>query len=151
MRLALLEALDHLAAIDGGPFGACLVRGEEVLAVAHNTVLKENNPTCHAEINAIRRASRRLGTYDLSGCVVYSTTEPCPMCFAAIHWARLGHLVYGTSITDVAALGFNELSISNEQMKALGQSQVALYPHFLEPECRELLQQWLATPGHRIY
>lgn len=151
MRLGLREALDHLAAIEGGPFGACIVRGEEVLAVAHNTVLKENDPSCHAEVNAIRLASRRLGTYDLSGCDIYSTTEPCPMCFAAIHWARLGHLVYGTAIADVAALGFNELTISNEQLKAAGKSPVVIHPDFLAEECRELLQQWLTTPGHRIY
>jgi guanine deaminase len=151
MRLALREALDHLPAIDGGPFGACIVRGEEVLAVAHNTVLKENDPTCHAEINAIRLASRHLGTYDLSGAAIYSTTEPCPMCFAAIHWARIAHLVYGTPIADVAALGFNELTIGNEQLKAAGRSPVIIYPGFQLEECRDLLQQWLATPGHRIY
>ncbi len=151
MRLALREALDHLAAIDGGPFGACIVKGETVLAVAHNTVLKENDPTCHAEINAIGLASRVLKTYDLSGCAIYSTTEPCPMCFAAIHWARIAHLVYGTAIADVAALGFNELTISNEQLKATGRSPVNIYPGFLGEECRELLTQWLATPGQRIY
>jgi tRNA(Arg) A34 adenosine deaminase TadA len=151
MRLALREALEHLEAIDGGPFGACLVRGEEVLALTHNTVLKENDPSCHAEINAIRLASRRLGTYDLSGAAIYSTTEPCPMCFAAIHWARIDRLVYGTSIADVAALGFNELTISNEQMKTAGRSPIIIYPGFLVEECRALLQQWLATPGHRIY
>lgn len=151
MRLALREARDHLAAIDGGPFGACLVQGQEVLAVAHNTVLKENDPTRHAEVEAIRQACLRLGTYDLSGCVIYSTTEPCPMCFAAIHWARIGRIVYGTTVADVAALGFNELTISNARLKVLGASPVIIYPHFLEPECRDLLQQWLATPGHRVY
>jgi len=151
LRLALREAREHLAAIDGGPFGACIARGKEVLAVAHNTVLKENDPTCHAEITAIRLASRRLGTYDLSGCIIYSTTEPCPMCFAAIHWACLTNLVYGTAINDVAALGFNELIISNEQMKIAGRSPVNIYPGFLVEECRDLLQQWLVTPGHRVY
>jgi guanine deaminase len=151
MRLALREALDQLPAIDGGPFGACIVQGEEILAVAHNTVLKENDPTCHAEITAIRLASRRLGTYDLSGAAIYSTTEPCPMCFAAIHWARIAHLVYGTAIADVAALGFNELTIGNEQLRVAGRSPVSIYPGFLVEECRDLLQQWLATPGQRIY
>jgi guanine deaminase len=151
MRLALKEARAHLAAVEGGPFGACIVKDGEVLAVAHNTVLLENDPTCHAEINAIRLACRRLGSYDLSGCVIYSTTEPCPMCFAAIHWARIGHLVYGTAIADVAALGFNELTIANEQMQAAGQSPVVIHPHFLAAACRDLLQQWLAVPGHRLY
>ncbi len=151
MRLALWEALDHLPDIDGGPFGVCLVRGKKVLAVTHNTVLKENDSTCHAEVNAIRLVCRRLGSYDLSGTAIYSTTEPCPMCFAAIHWARIGHLVYGTAIADVAALGFHEMTIGNEQMKAVGRSPVIIHPGFLVEECRDLLQQWLATPGHMVY
>lgn len=151
MRLALREALDYLKAVEGGPFGACIVKGQEVLAIGHSTVLKDNDPTCHAEMNAIRRACRRLGSYDLSGAAIYSTTEPCPMCFAAIHWAKISRLVYGTSIADVAALGFNELTIGNEQMQAAGRSPVAIYPHFLVDKCRQLLQQWLATPGRRVY
>ncbi len=113
MRRALDEARAHLPAIDGGPFGACLVRGDEVLAVAHNTVLKDLDPTCHGEITAIRLAALKLQSYDLSGCEIYSTTEPCPMCFAAIHWARLGRVIYGTAIGEVAQLGFNELTIGS--------------------------------------
>jgi guanine deaminase len=151
MRLALSEARSHLTALHGGPFGACLVRGGEVLAVSHNTVLKDNDPTCHAEINTIRQAARKLGTYDLTGCDLYSTTEPCPMCFAAIHWARLGRLIYGTGISAVQALGFNELSISNERLKTLGGSPVSIYPHFLEEDCRGLLEDWLRVPGRRVY
>jgi guanine deaminase len=151
MRRALNEARAHLAALHGGPFGACLVRGGEVLAVSHNTVLQENDPTCHAEINVIRRAAQELGAYDLTGCDLYSTTEPCPMCFAATHWARIGRLIYGTTIDAVQALGFNELTIGNEQLKTLGGSAVAIYPHFLEGECRELLEAWLKVPGRLIY
>ena len=87
MRRAIAEARAHLPAMDGGPFGACLVRGDEVLAVAHNTVLKDLDPTCHGETNAIRLAARKLKNYDLSGCDIYSTTEPCPMCFIRISTA----------------------------------------------------------------
>ena len=111
-----------------GPFGACLVRGDEVLAVAHNTVLQDLDPTCHGEMNAIRLAARQLRSYDLSGCEIYSTTEPCPMCFAAIHWARIGRLIYGTAIIEVARLGFNELTIGSRQMQELGRSPVVIYP-----------------------
>jgi guanine deaminase len=151
MRRALDEARAHLPAMEGGPFGACLVRGDEVLAVAHNTVLKDQDPTCHGEMNAIRLAARKLQSYDLSGCEIYSTTEPCPMCFAAIHWARLGRLIYGTTIIEVARLGFNELTIGSEQMQALGCSPVAVYPGFLAGECRELLAEWDRMPGRRVY
>lgn len=95
MRRALNEALTHLEPIAGGPFGACIVRGEEVLAVSPNTVLKENDPTCHAEVNAIRLAARRLASYDLSGCDLSSTIEPRPMYFAATRWAGLDRIIYG--------------------------------------------------------
>jgi guanine deaminase len=151
MRRAIDEVLAHLPAIEGGPFGACLVRGDEVLAVAHNTVLKDQDPTCHGETNAIRLAARKLQSYDLSGCEIYSTTEPCPMCFAAIHWARIGRLIYGTTIIEVARLGFNELTIGSRQMQALGQSPVAINPGFLADECRQLLTEWARTPGCQVY
>jgi tRNA(Arg) A34 adenosine deaminase TadA len=151
MRRAIDEALENLPAMDGGPFGACLVRGDEVLAVAHNTVLQDRDPTCHAEITAIRLAARKLQSYDLSGCEIYSTTEPCPMCFAAIHWARIGRLIYGTTIIEVARLGFNELTIGSRQMQALGRSPVAIYPGFLADECRQLLTEWARTPGRQVY
>jgi guanine deaminase len=151
MRRALDEARENLPAMAGGPFGACLVRGDEVLAVAHNTVLKDLDPTCHAETTAIRLAARRLQSYDLSGCEIYSTTEPCPMCFAAIHWARIGRVIYGTAIGEVAQLGFNELTLGARQMQALGRSPVVIYPGFLADECRQLLAQWARLPGRQVY
>ena len=95
MKLALCSAQWGIKRSAGGPFGAVIVYKGRALSVAHNTVLKKNDPTCHAEINAIREASRKLKTFDLRHCVIYSTTEPCPMCFAAIHWARIPLVVYG--------------------------------------------------------
>jgi guanine deaminase len=151
MRRAIDEALENLPAMDGGPFGVCLVRGDEVLAVGHNTVLKDHDPTCHGEMNAIRLAARKLESYDLSGCEIYSTTEPCPMCFAAIHWARIGRVIYGTAIGEVALLGFNELTIGSRRMQTLGRSPVALYPGFLADECRQLLAEWARLPGRQVY
>src|SRR5690349_199264 len=117
MRKAIQEAFKNVRQPSGGPFGACLVRGSRVLAVARNTVLRDQDPTCHAEINAIRLGARRLKTFDLSGCVIYSTTEPCPMCFSALHWARIDAVIYGTGIPDVHRLGFNELTIPNPTLK----------------------------------
>jgi tRNA(Arg) A34 adenosine deaminase TadA len=137
MRRAIAEALAHLLELAGGPFGACLIRGAEVLAVAHNTVLKAGDP--------------RLNTYDLSGCEIYSTTEPCPMCFAAIHWARLDRVVYGTALEDAVRLGFSEMIIGCQQMKIMGKSPVAIYPGFLLSECRELLDTWENIPGKQVY
>jgi guanine deaminase len=106
MSRAIREARKNLSRPDGGPFGACIVKEGRIVAAARNTVLRED-ATCHAEVNAIRKASRRLGTHDLSGCEIYSTCEPCPMCFGAIHWARIGTVYYGAGIRDAARAGFH--------------------------------------------
>ena len=150
MRLAVRKAAKNLKTADGGPFGACIVREGRVLAVSRNTVLS-SDATCHAEVNAIRKASRRLGTFDLSGCVIFSTTEPCPMCFGAIHWARIDAVYYGTDIRDAAEAGFHELRISNETMRALGKSRIKLVPGVMRSECLELFRAWVALPDKTSY
>jgi guanine deaminase len=149
MLRAVREARKNLARPDGGPFGACIVKDGLILAVARNTVLK-NDATCHAEVNAIRKASKKLGTFDLSGCEIYSTTEPCPMCFGAIHWARIGTVYFGTGIGDAARAGFHELRISNARMKELGRSRIRLVPGFMREECLELFRSWLILPGRKL-
>lgn len=151
MRAAIRAGRRNVARPDGGPFGAVVARGGALLAVARNTVLARRDPTCHAEVNAIRAAARRLGAYELSGCVIYSTTEPCPMCFAAIHWAGIGRVVSGTRIADVAKLGFRELTISNRRMKSVGGSRVELVEGFLRKECLALLAEWAARHPDLTY
>jgi len=151
MLAAITAARRNLRRAAGGPFGACIVREDQVIAVACNTVLARRDPTCHAELNAIRLASRRLGTHELSDCRIYSTTEPCPMCFAAIHWAGIDTVVYGTRIADVARLGFRELTISNRTMQRLGGSTIRIVPGVLRDECLELLREWEARHRGRIY
>lgn len=151
MRAAIAAADAAIPRGEGGPFGACIERDGQILAVAHNTVLREHDATCHAEVNAIRAASRAVGAFDLSGCTVYSTTEPCPMCFSALHWARIGRIVYSTHIADVQALGFNELSISNEQLRDLGGSSVQLIRDFIRAEGLELLKRWQASARAHTY
>ncbi len=134
----------------GGPFGAMIVQGGKIVAAAHNTVLRTNDPTSHAEVNAIRKASEKLGRFDLSGCTIYSTTEPCPMCFSAIHWARIDKVVYSTTIQDVKKLGFNELSIPNTKMKSLGKSPVTL-KKIPNAACKKLLSDWKQSPNRKTY
>jgi len=151
MRLALGEAYRGIRKGEGGPFGASIVRDGRVIAVAHNRVLASRNPTLHAEIVAIGRASRRLSSHMLDGCTIYSTTEPCPMCFAAIHWARIETVHFGTTVPDVKRLGFNELMLSNATLKRLGKSPVRLFPGLLRDECRKLLRDWKALPTRRTY
>lgn len=124
------------------PFGACIVKGGQVLSATHNTVWKTTNITAHAEINAIRSACRKLGSIDLSGAVIYSTCEPCPMCFSACHWARLSLIVCGAGIKDAQLAGFNELTIPNEKMKSLGKSRINIIRGILPEEAAALFKEW---------
>ncbi len=151
MQLAIEAARKGCSEGAGGPFGACIVHKGKVLSVGHNTVLRGKNPTLHAEICAINSATLKLGTHELSGCDIYSTTEPCVMCFAAINWAKIGRVYFGTRVNDVKRLGFNELTISNRTLKRLGRSNIRLYPGFRRKECLELLDYWKGLPGRRTY
>jgi guanine deaminase len=150
MRLAMARVREGIAA-GQAPFGACIVRDGAVVACAHNHVWAHTDITAHGEVETIREACRTLATIDLSGCTIYSTCEPCPMCFAAIHWARIGRLVYGATIADAQAAGFNELTISNAQMKTLGGSSLAIAGPLLRDECAALFAEWLASPRRRLY
>ncbi|MGB2630951.1 MAG: nucleoside deaminase [Candidatus Omnitrophota bacterium] len=151
MLKAIEEARAGASGGHGGPFGAVIVKNGEIIASACNTVLRDNDPTQHAEIRAISLASKRLGNFDLTGCEAYSTTEPCPMCFAAIHWARISRLFYGTGIEDVKKLGFNELTIPVSQMKESGVSPVEVHGGFMREECEKLLRFWETLPNKRVY
>ena len=136
---------------DGGPFGAVVTtQSGRLLSIASNSVLKSADPTCHAEINAIRLACRKIRSPFLNGCVVYSTTEPCPMCFSALHWARARLVVYATTIGDVQKLGFNELSISNTKMKALGKSPLKIV-RVRNGACEDLLRKWSSVADRQTY
>ncbi|HPT99677.1 MAG TPA: nucleoside deaminase [Armatimonadota bacterium] len=150
MRMAIEKAREGVAQ-GGSPFGACIVRDGEVVACAHNRVWQETDITAHAEIVAIREACRKLGTIDLSGCEIYSTCEPCPMCFAACHWARLDRVIFGARIADAAACGFNELHLSNREMKEKGGSPVEITGDFLRDECVELFRSWRGKEEGRTY
>ncbi len=133
------------------PFGACIVRGGKVVVATHNHVWKNTDITAHAAVHALRLACRRLKTIDLSGCVIYSTCEPCPMCFSACHWARISKIVYGTSIADAARAGFNELAIADTVMKRLANSRVRLVPGFMREENLELFKEWRNRKDRKAY
>lgn len=108
LGIAIKEAENGLDNGDGGPFGAVIVRKGVIISSAHNEVIHSNDPTAHAEILAIRRASEKLDRFDLSDCEIYSTCEPCPMCFSAIHWARIKKIYYGCDNRDAAQIGFDD-------------------------------------------
>jgi len=133
------------------PFGACIVRDGHVVAQTHNHVWLDTDPTAHAEVQCIRQACRALGTIDLTGCVIYSTTEPCPMCFGAIHWARITRIVYAASIADARSFGFNELGISNDKMKQLAGSPVEMIGGLMRDEALGLFRAWKERADHRAY
>jgi len=133
------------------PFGACIVRDGVVVSCEHNVVWQSTDSTAHAEICAIRAACEKLGSIDLSGCVIYSTCEPCPMCFSACHWAKISGIVYGARIEDARRAGFSELSITNETMKKLGRSCVEVVSDFMRGPCVELFEIWAEKDHARPY
>jgi guanine deaminase len=133
------------------PFGACIVKDGRVVVAAHNVVWESTDITAHAEVHAIRLACHALQSIDLSGCAIYSTCEPCPMCFSACHWARIARIVYGASIQDAAGFGFNELPISNTTLRELGGSAVEIVPGCLREENRELFRLWASHQDRRAY
>lgn len=150
MALAIDKAKQGVEA-GQAPFGACLIKDGQVISCEHNTVWQSNDSTAHAEINAIRETCEKLGTIDLSGCVIYSTCEPCPMCFSACHWAKISTIVYGARITDAKKYGFSELSVSNHKMKELGGSSIEIIADFLRQKNLELFELWSHRKDKRVY
>ena len=113
MRQAIALAVENVKS-GGGPFGAVIVKDGKVVATGVNRVTSDNDPTAHAEVNAIRKACMLLGTFDLSGCVLYTSCEPCPMCLGAIYWAHIGVVYYACTRDDAKAAGFNDSYIYKE-------------------------------------
>ncbi|MBR3122344.1 nucleoside deaminase [Candidatus Saccharibacteria bacterium] len=132
MKMAIDEARKGIRRRHGGPFGAVIVKNGKVVAVGHNRVLKNNDSTCHGEIDAIRKAERRLRTYDLSGCQIYTTGEPCAMCLAAILWANIDKVYYGCSLADNEEIGFRD-----DKIDKLLDRDDKLYGSLLEQKERE--------------
>ena len=150
MRLAIRKTLEGIRR-GQTPFGACIVKDGKVIACVHNTVWRSTDITAHAEIHAIRVACKKLKTIDLSGCTIYSTCEPCPMCFSACHWAKISTIVFGARIRDARSSGFHELSISNRRMKSLGGSPVVVVEDVLRHEALNLFHIWAGERRSRPY
>jgi len=150
MRMAL-EACK--SGVDRGqsPFGACIVRNGQVLACTHNTVWQDTDPTSHAEVHAIREACTQSRNVHLTGATIYSTTEPCPMCFSAIHWARIDRIVFAARVEDAKAFGFNELQISNRIMKDVSGSTMTVDGDILRDEALAIYRDWQSRRESRAY
>jgi tRNA(Arg) A34 adenosine deaminase TadA len=126
MRMAIDLAIQNASAGGGGPFGAVVVRDGEVLATGTNGVTSTNDPTAHAEITAIRQACRVLGGFQLPGCALYTSCEPCPMCLGAIYWARPASVFYACTAADAAAAGFDDSFIFDELRLDPGQRHISM-------------------------
>lgn len=150
MQIAVEEARKGMRNNEGGPFGAVIVKDGNLISSGHNRVLSTNDPSAHAEIVVIREASSILSTFDLSGCELYATTMPCPMCLSAICWARIGKVYYGTSTEEVASMGFDDGKIYEMFIK--GSSTSLLEKANIEcEECHKLLVEWDEKPDKVMY
>jgi tRNA(Arg) A34 adenosine deaminase TadA len=150
MRLALDAARRGIIA-GQSPFGCSIYRNGKIIAACHNTVWLTTDITAHAEVNALREACRRSQQITLEDAIVATTCEPCPMCMAALHWARVDKVYFGATIADASAAGFNELSIPAADIVDQGASSVQLVSGVLSDDCRDLFQQWSESKDGRTY
>ena len=150
MREAIALATDGMRRGRGGPFGCVVVRNGQVVARGQNQVTATNDPTAHAEVCAIREACQTLGTYALPDCELYTSCEPCPMCLAAIYWARIPRIYYGNTRTDAAAIGFDDDFIYRQIPLAPAARQVEMQP-LLRVEAQVGFAEWLRMPDGKPY
>lgn len=134
----------------GGPFGAVIARDGEIVGTGTNRVTPDCDPTAHAEVNAIRDAASRLGTFDLSGCEIYSSCEPCPMCLGAIYWAHLDRLYYGNDKQDAAGIGFDDAFIYRE-LDLKPEDRSLKSERLLSDEAATAFREWAAKPDKVEY
>jgi guanine deaminase len=150
MRRAIALSVEKMAAGLGGPFGAIIARGGEVIASGWNQVTSLNDPTAHAEIVAIREACRALDSFILKGCDIYTSCEPCPMCLGAIYWARLDRVYYANSRADAAAIGFDDDRLYRELRAPMAERSLPMIRLAAE-EARAVFDEWAAKPDKIAY
>lgn len=141
MREAIRLSIEKMQAGFGGPFGAVVVKDGEIIARGFNQVTTTHDPTCHAEVDAIRKACQALGTFQLDGCDLYTSCEPCPMCLGAIYWARPARVFYGNTKQDAAAVGFDDQFIYEEIDKPLRERSIPMQ-QLLPEEAIAGFQAW---------
>lgn len=151
MRLAIDKCREGISRGES-PFGCAIAVGDRVVAVSHNVVLSTTDITAHAEIAALRETCRAERRIHFPDALVATTCEPCPMCTAALHWARAGNVVFGASIDDAQAAGFNEPRLSSRELVRLSGSRLRLTSDVLAEECRQLFAEWKQrSPNPRTY
>lgn len=134
----------------GGPFGAVIARGTEIVGEGFNRVTSGNDPSAHAEIEAIRNACRHLGTFELRGCRIYASCEPCPMCLGAIYWARLDELIYANTSEDAAAIDFDDAEIYRQIALPLSEQKLP-NRHLPSAEAKQVFREWSENEAKILY
>ncbi len=150
MRRAIDLSRQGMRAGDGGPFGAVIVKGNAIVGEGWNRVLVAKDPTAHAEMEAIRAAAKALGSFTLSGCDLYASAEPCPMCLGAIYWARIDRVFYGNSVKDTAAIGFDD-EVFYRQLTCSPQQREIPEVQVLAGEAQSVFREYETRPGATRY
>jgi guanine deaminase len=150
MMRAIQLASTNVISGEGGPFAALIVKDGVVIAEGANTVFTANDPTAHGEVNAIRKACAALGVFSLAGCEIYTSSEPCPMCLAAIYWAHLDAIYFGNSCEDAARVGFGDVFFY-EQLALKREARTIPSQQLLRGEAAESFRLWETSPNKRDY
>ncbi|MGI9373423.1 MAG: nucleoside deaminase [Hyphomicrobiales bacterium] len=150
LRRAVELSAQQMRANAGGPFGAVIVKDGEVIAEGFNQVTSCNDPTAHGEVVAIREACKKLGDYSLQGCIIYSSCEPCPMCLAAIYWARLDALYFANTRQEAAEIGFDDEFLYLEVPKPISERSIETV-HLELAEAQAVFQEWQDKPDKIMY
>lgn len=150
MREAIALSQHSIRSGQGGPFGAVIVKDGKVIATGNNQVTSTNDPTAHAEVVAIRNACRSLNTFQLTGCEIFTSCEPCPMCLGAIYWARPDRIYYGNTKVDAAAIGFDDQFIYDELDVPIQDRKLPM-TQLLPEEAIAVFQEWAAKPDKVEY
>jgi guanine deaminase len=150
MKEALKEDLKGIHNKEGGPFGCVIVCKGKVIAKGHNLVTSSFDPTSHAEIVAIRKASQKLKSYNLKDCELYTTCEPCPMCFSAIHWSRIKKVYYACTRKDAAKIGFDDQVLYDILAGKKKENQFAL-KEIDRKDCLIAFKEWKAKKDKKMY
>src|SRR6185295_4300380 len=150
MREAIALAAEGMRSGQGGPFGCVIVKGGAVVGRGTNRVTSSLDPTAHAEVVAIRDACRALGTFELAGCELYTSCEPCPMCLAAAYWARIPRMFYANTRQDAAAIGFDDEMLYEELPRPIEERRLAMKP-LLREEALALFEEWARKPDKVMY
>ncbi|HXM62432.1 MAG TPA: nucleoside deaminase [Terriglobales bacterium] len=150
MARAIQLSIENVRTGRGGPFGAVVVKGDIVIAEGTNQVTSRNDPTAHAEVLAIREACKKLGVFDLQGCELYTSCEPCPMCLGAIYWARLSRVYFANADADASKIGFDDSLIYRELAQPHSQRKILMI-QIMRNEALVAFREWEDKPDKITY